>query len=145
MQDKTDSDILEEVRWAPGMSIAHRWWHRRKGWESWLHSLWRRGVNRDLLREYLMCGYRMDRDRALPCKVQNHVRGNGWSKKFWIDNKKIFFTMNVAKCSNRLPRVHCRISSPQRWSEVIWACHRATCHSQVTGVPSVYVGRERSD
>lgn len=132
-QDKTDTDILEGVRRAPGRSVAHSWWHRRTGWDSRVHSLWRTEVNRHLLTEYLMGGYRMDGDRALPYEVQNQIRGIGWNKKFWIDSKKICFTMNVAKCSNRLPTVHCRISSPQRWSELIWAWHRATCHSQVIG------------
>lgn len=51
--------------------------HRRKGWERWVHSPWRTEVNRDLLREYLMAGYRMDGDRALPYEVQNHIRGTG--------------------------------------------------------------------
>lgn len=141
-QNKTDADILEGVQRVPRRSVAHSWWHRRKGWESQVHSLWRTEANRDLLTEYLMCGYRRDGDRALPCKVQNQIRGNGWNKKFWIDNKKILFTMNVAKCSNWLPRVHCRISSPERWSELIWAWHRATCHSQLTGKLCVDMGRK---
>lgn len=82
-------------------------------------------VNGDHLAKYLMCGYRADGARVLPYQVQTkQIRGNGQNmqnKKFLIDNQRIFFTMKVVKHWNRLPRVCCRISSPHRHPELIWA------------------------
>lgn len=134
-QYKTHTTILEGVQRAPGRSVAYSTWCRR-GWERAGFACsgeWK--VNRDHLAKYLMCGYRADRARVLPYQVQTkQIRGNGQNmqnKKFLIDNQRMFFTMKVVKHWNRLPRACCRISSPHRHPELIWAWHRVTYHSQL--------------